>query len=293
MAALTALLLITALITAPVYASGPLMGGWQVSEDPAITEEAQDAFNKALDGLVGAEYEPIALLATQVVAGTNYCFLCRITPVVPNPVPGYAFVYIYEDLQGNAKILDVQEIEFGLSELSDDPDQDVLDQNVSDQNNTVFSDETSFSPYDYTIGETANEEYLTYTFPDVRLYIPMEWENRFVVETGQYGVSFYQKASYDKYLEEGKEHGGFLFRFSGSEDESFRDIPEHRYLGYSENAGLHFYLKLPSDYRAYNDPEIRADYDEMRRQIDLIAENAKIAASLNFYPGESTDAGMS
>jgi hypothetical protein len=89
--------------------------GWTpvVQEAGKLPEDAQAAFDKALEQLDGATYIPIALLSTQVVAGTNYCFLCQITPVVPDPVPIWALVYIYADLQGNAEIMNVYELYIG------------------------------------------------------------------------------------------------------------------------------------------------------------------------------------
>jgi len=156
--------------------------------------------------------------------------------------------------------------------------------------------EASFSPYDYITGETGNGKYLVYTFPDVCLLIPAGWKDRYVVDTDEYGVNFYHKASHDRYLDENvTEHGGFLFRLSASEDESFRDLPDYRDLGFSENADLYFYLKLPTDVRFYNDPEIREEYGEMFGEIDLIAEMAQIRKSMHFYTDgiESTDPGMS
>ena len=107
------------MLTMPVLA-GQLMGGWQATTDTAIDEDAQAAFDAAMEGLLGVEYEPIDLLATQVVAGTNYCFLCRSTVVVPDAVPGYAFVYVYKDLSGKAEILDIQDIEFGAGVLEEE-----------------------------------------------------------------------------------------------------------------------------------------------------------------------------
>ncbi len=90
----------------------PLDGGWQnvPCEAAGLPEDAQAAFDKALDGLVGAEYTPVALLSTQVVAGMNYCILCQITPVVPDATPTWALVYIYADLQGNAEITNVYDL---------------------------------------------------------------------------------------------------------------------------------------------------------------------------------------
>lgn len=107
-----ALLILALALCAAGALAEPLDGGWQVEAHEAaeLPEDAQAAFDKALEGLVGAEYTPVALLSTQVVAGMNYCILCQITPVVPNPVPSWALVYIYADLQGNAEITNVYEL---------------------------------------------------------------------------------------------------------------------------------------------------------------------------------------
>ena len=72
-----------------------------------ITDEVKELVKKATAELDGAEYTPVAYLATQVVAGTNHLILCKKTIVVPDPVPTYALVTIYEDLQGNAELTDV------------------------------------------------------------------------------------------------------------------------------------------------------------------------------------------
>ena len=89
-----------------------MTGGWEnvPHETAELPADAQAAFDKAVDSLVGAEYVPVALLSTQVVAGTNYCILCQITPVVPDATPTWALVYIYADLDGNAEITNVYEL---------------------------------------------------------------------------------------------------------------------------------------------------------------------------------------
>ena len=74
------------------------------------------ALNAALDGLEGCVYKPIALLGTQIVAGTNYCFLCETTVVAPDAQPSYALVYVFDGLSGEHEILRVQEIEFSAFE---------------------------------------------------------------------------------------------------------------------------------------------------------------------------------
>ena len=82
------------------------MGGWQAAEDPTI-------FDKGLEGLVGVGYKPVAYLGSQVVAGTNHAVLCQGTVVVPDAVPSWKIVYLYQDLQGNVSVLDIEDFDFG------------------------------------------------------------------------------------------------------------------------------------------------------------------------------------
>ncbi len=87
--------------------NGTESGGWAAAESPAVTEEFGKVFEKAAAELDGVDYVPVAYLASQVVAGTNHCVLCKATPVVPDAKTTYAIVYIYEDLEGNAEITEV------------------------------------------------------------------------------------------------------------------------------------------------------------------------------------------
>ena len=85
----------------------PLAGGWAAHEEIAaiaLPEEAKAAMEKALEGFVGSNVEPLALLGTQVVSGTNYAVLCKVTPVVPDAVSKVQVVTVYADLDGNATI---------------------------------------------------------------------------------------------------------------------------------------------------------------------------------------------
>ena len=79
-----------------------LVGGWSVPESCQLTDDQRSAFEKVTEGLLGAEYEPVACLGTQVVAGTNYALLCTEKVVAPDAVPGFSVAYIYADLQGGA-----------------------------------------------------------------------------------------------------------------------------------------------------------------------------------------------
>ncbi len=112
--ALMVLVLTFALCIAPVSAE-EIDGGWEipVTEANALTEEAQAAFDKATEQLMGVNYTPVALLATQVVAGTNYCILCQATAVVPDAKPYWTLLYLYADLEGNVEILNIYDLYIG------------------------------------------------------------------------------------------------------------------------------------------------------------------------------------
>ena len=94
-------------------AGGTLLGGWTVTVDMTsqLTDDEKAVFDQAIDGLVGAEYEPIAIIATQLVAGTNYAYLCMTTPVVPDAKPHWTIAVVYKDLQGNASLTNVADLE--------------------------------------------------------------------------------------------------------------------------------------------------------------------------------------
>ena len=108
-----ALLLLPALAACAQKQAPAAVGGWTLTEDGVLTEEAQSAFDKAMEGLVGVDYTPLALLGTQLVAGMNYCLLCEATVVYPGAQPYYAVVTVYRDLQGGAEVRNIIALDLG------------------------------------------------------------------------------------------------------------------------------------------------------------------------------------
>ena len=88
-----------------------------------MPSEAQKVFDQAMPDHDRMKYDAAALLAKQVVAGINYCFLRRTTVKDSDEQPTYQIVYIWQDPEGNAHVLDVKDIAFGLDESSE-PGQD-------------------------------------------------------------------------------------------------------------------------------------------------------------------------
>lgn len=92
------------------YPIDEMLGAYEPAESPEITDEIQALCDKAFADLEGAVYTPVALIATQVVAGTNYEILFEKEIVVPDAEKTYAIGIIYEDLDGNASITEIDDI---------------------------------------------------------------------------------------------------------------------------------------------------------------------------------------
>lgn len=92
------------------------VGGWTVSTSTkyksGIEETAKKAFEKATEDYDGMDLELVGLLGTQVVSGTNYMFIAKGTPITQNPVTNWKIVVVYEDLDGNAEIKNVEDFDF-------------------------------------------------------------------------------------------------------------------------------------------------------------------------------------
>ena len=91
------------------FPDAALAGGWSAgsASGAALPADAQKAFDTATEGLTGVGYEPLAVLGTQVVAGTNYAILCKATQMTPDTDAALAVLVIYADLEGGATITSI------------------------------------------------------------------------------------------------------------------------------------------------------------------------------------------
>ncbi len=96
-----------------------LSGGWIASSEggeSTLTTEELAMFNTATQKLLGVNYKPITVLATQVVAGTNYAVLAVSETVTEQPVYNMSVLTIYKDLDGKEEVTSVANID--LSEFN-------------------------------------------------------------------------------------------------------------------------------------------------------------------------------
>lgn len=76
---------------------------WDESVPTEITEEIQKLFDEAMKGLLGVNYQPIAVLGQK---DDVYCILCKATVVYPGAKPYNTLVYI----KGTAEKAEIQNI---------------------------------------------------------------------------------------------------------------------------------------------------------------------------------------
>ncbi len=87
-----------------------LDGGWYQPKSAKLTKTVKKAFNKALKGLVGVDYTPVAVIAKQVVAGYNYAVLCRSKVVYPGAEEGFSIVTLYKGVNGKVELSDIKKL---------------------------------------------------------------------------------------------------------------------------------------------------------------------------------------
>ena len=89
-------------------------GSWEVYDTvftSVLTPEETELFADATEGLVGVTYEPAAILAVQLVSGTNYAYLAKGTTVSQTPAAGWYVVTVYRDLEGAVSLLSAEQID--------------------------------------------------------------------------------------------------------------------------------------------------------------------------------------
>ncbi len=92
-----------------------MTGGWEkntgnTSLKAPENKHVKKVFKKAKKQLMGVKYKGLAYLGSQVVAGTNYCILCKAKTVAPGANANFVLMFIYEDLDGNVSVTSVEDL---------------------------------------------------------------------------------------------------------------------------------------------------------------------------------------
>lgn len=89
-----------------------LLGSWDISEMKGcnLPQRAQSAFTAVTGGLVGADYQPVLYVGSQVVNGTNYCILALQRIITATPEQRLVKIVINVDTKGTASLVSVSGI---------------------------------------------------------------------------------------------------------------------------------------------------------------------------------------
>ncbi len=91
----------------------PVVGGWAVNTDtaPSLSDEDKEIFEAATEKLMGVNYVPVSVLATQVVSGTNRAYLCTGTVVAPDEEASWHTISVYSPLSGDPEVIGIFDLD--------------------------------------------------------------------------------------------------------------------------------------------------------------------------------------
>ena len=113
LACILLLSLILATASAAMAAAADPAGAWSVkttTKSIAPSKQALKALNQAKKAHDGFDMTALALLGSQCVNGTNYCFLCHGTTVTLKQKSGLCLVYVYAPRSGKARITGIVDV---------------------------------------------------------------------------------------------------------------------------------------------------------------------------------------
>lgn len=88
------------------------LGSWDISEIKGcnLPQKAQSAFTAVTGELVGADYQPVLYVGSQLVNGTNYCILAIQTIITAQPEKRLVKVIVNVSTNGVASLVSVSGI---------------------------------------------------------------------------------------------------------------------------------------------------------------------------------------
>ena len=82
-----------------------LVGGWSMAESNEIDDELGAIIDSVSAEMTGVSYEPVTVLETQVVAGTNYAVLCKTETSSADAEAYWTVLYIYRNLDNEGQLM--------------------------------------------------------------------------------------------------------------------------------------------------------------------------------------------
>lgn len=89
-----------------------VLGGWNIDEMKGcnLPQKAASAFTAVTGGLMGADYQPVLYVGSQLVNGTNYCILAIQTIITAKPEKRLVKMIVNVSSSGEASLVSVSGI---------------------------------------------------------------------------------------------------------------------------------------------------------------------------------------
>lgn len=127
----------------------------------------------------------------------------------------------------------------------------------------VSTEEVSSQEKTYSLEELPDGS-ATCTYAEITVTIPAEWKDKYIVQTSENGIYFYQKASWE--VEEGS---GYLCAII--KEDNMIDWPETRMIAYTDEHI--YYFTRPSDVPCVEVSEISSAYAAMTEYTKQMEES--------------------
>ena len=162
-------ILVAIVLTASTAAYAATPGGWSVSKAgySFLSRSQKNTFNKATKKLTGASYQPVALLAKQTVAGTNYVFLCQGKTATAKPTRAWYILTVSKSPKNKISLKSVKKIKIGNIKTSENPRSATLDDGL--QIVYIKNKSAALSKSARKVFKKGIEKYVGYEFRPVAL----------------------------------------------------------------------------------------------------------------------------
>jgi len=132
--------------------------------------------------------------------------------------------------------------------------------------------------YDYP---NPDGTYSYYFEQGLKVTLDEEWYKNTMVIADDNGATFYHKASYEAYKEEGYE-GGRLFTLGASVNTDFKELPSFEYIGFDEEEAMNYFAVLPTDVQAYMKDEAAAqEYEKLYAGVKDVIGGIEIVPAMD------------
>ncbi len=137
----------------------------------------------------------------------------------------------------------------------------------------VFAKEQPEEKWQYT--QKQQNGNTLYTFEELQLSIPEDWEGKIVTGVEKGSITFYHKDSLEAGKKDGETGCGALFTIYCSADYDFAENLPNYYLVGSGEKGI-YYITVPGDLHGYQkDETILNQWKEMSEEVEEICKNVK------------------